>query len=78
MMTTGSPAPSRKSNPAEHPAAMEPLLTSKQAATVLAVSERTLWSMRTSGEIPFISIRSAVRFSPDDLHAWIMAHRCRR
>ena len=54
---------------------MPPLLTSKQAASMLAVSERMLWSMRASGEIPFIRIRRAVRFLVADLQGWIEGNR---
>lgn len=59
----------------EVPPAMTPLLTVKQAAELLGVSGRTLWSMYTSGEIPVIRIRRTVRFSVADLKAWIARHR---
>lgn len=47
------------------------LLTSRQAATALAICPRTLWSLKEKGEIPFLKVGGLVRFSPNDLLAWI-------
>jgi len=47
------------------------LLTAQQAAEVLAISPRKLWSMTASGEIPHLRIGRCVRYSVDDLKAWI-------
>ena len=47
------------------------LLKSRAAAEVLNVSERTLWSLDKSGEIPRINIGRAVRYDTADLYAWI-------
>ena len=47
------------------------LVTSSQAAKLLSISERTLFSLAVSGEIPRIRIGRAVRYSPDDLQRWI-------
>lgn len=57
------------------------LLTSKQAASLLAVGERTLWRWSRSGRAPApLKIgdgpRSAVRFRRSDLLEWI-ANGCR-
>lgn len=55
---------------------VEPLLmTTKQAAQALALSERTLWSLTDSGELPCIKMARAVRYSLDDLRAWIARNR---
>jgi hypothetical protein len=35
------------------------------------VSERKLWSLTKSGEIPCVRIDRAVRYDPADLRAWI-------
>ena len=58
------------------PTDFEPLLvTSRQAAAMLSVSERTLWSITASGRLPRIQLRRAVRYSVDDLRSYISAAR---
>lgn len=47
------------------------LLTEIEAARFLAISPRTLWSLRQSGEIPHLRIGRAVRYSRASLHDWI-------
>jgi excisionase family DNA binding protein len=46
------------------------LLTSRQAAQALQISERKLWSMKASGEIPHVLLGRSVRY-PADLQQWI-------
>lgn len=54
---------------------IEPLLVdSATAARILKVSPKTLFTMRTNGEIPFIRMRSgrqSIRFSVEELKKWI-------
>jgi excisionase family DNA binding protein len=51
---------------------MEPLLlTPSEAAKALSICERTLYALTKSGELPVIRIGRAVRYSPDDIKAWI-------
>ena len=47
------------------------LLTSRQAAEALQISERKLWSMKASGEIPHIRLGRSVRYPVSDLQRWI-------
>ena len=47
------------------------LLKPKEAASVLAVSERTLWTLTNDGSIPAVRIGRSVRYDPADLAAWI-------
>jgi len=47
------------------------LLTPRQAAQALQISERTLWSMKASGEIPHVLLRTSVRYPVADLQKWI-------
>ncbi len=47
------------------------LLTARQAARVLSISERTLWSLTKDGQIPAVRIGRAVRYDPEDLRRWI-------
>ena len=51
------------------------LLKSRDAARLLAVSERTLWALTKQGEIPAVRRGRIVRYDVDDLQAWI---RCRK
>ncbi len=51
------------------------LLTAKEAAGVLSISPRLLWSLTASGEIPCVRIRRAVRYDSDDLDKWIQEHK---
>jgi excisionase family DNA binding protein len=50
------------------------LLTPRQAAAALNISERTLATYSKSGLLPVVRIGSSVRYSPEDLRAWIREH----
>lgn len=47
------------------------LLPRREAAQVLSLSERTLWTFTKAGEIPSIRIGRSVRYSLADLRAWV-------
>ncbi len=48
----------------------------KQAANVLQISERTLWSFTTPrGSLPCVRIGKSVRYDPADLKAWINSNK---
>ena len=47
------------------------LLTAKNAAAYLAISERKLWDMTKTGEIPAVRLGRAVRYDRQDLDAFI-------
>jgi excisionase family DNA binding protein len=47
------------------------LLNAAEAAKVLAISPRTLWSLTDTGELPCVRIGRAVRYDPADLRALI-------
>lgn len=53
------------------------LVDARQAAQLLAVSERTLWSMtfRSKPGIPHVRCGRLVRYSVDDLNSWIESRR---
>lgn len=38
------------------------LLTTAEAADLLSISPRTLWTLRNSGEIDFVRVRKNIRF----------------
>ena len=47
------------------------LLTPRQAAQALQISERKLWGMKASGEIPHVLLGRSVRYPLCDLQQWI-------
>ncbi len=47
------------------------LLTPKEAATLLGISVRKLWSLTNSREIPCVRIGTAVRIDQGDLRRYI-------
>ncbi len=47
------------------------LLTPREAAKALSVSEKTLYRLTKAGAIPRVRIGAAVRYSVEDLQAWI-------
>lgn len=49
------------------------LLKPSEAATVLALSPRKLWSLTNAGEIRCVRIGRSVRYALADLQSWIEA-----
>lgn len=48
------------------------LLTGREAARMLSISERTLWGLTAAGEVRCVRIgRRLVRYDPADLREWI-------
>ncbi len=47
------------------------LLMGREAAKILSISERTLFTLTKAGEIPAVRIGRSVRYDPFDLGAWI-------
>lgn len=50
---------------------MDTLMTEKELATRLRVSRSTLWQLRTSNQIPFLTIRHSIRYDADQIQEWI-------
>jgi excisionase family DNA binding protein len=46
------------------------LFTRREAARMLAISERTLWTLTCRGELAAVRIGRAVRYSLEDLRAF--------
>ena len=70
----GRAGPARSDRQEASPAKL--LVNSLEAAKLLGVSERTLWELKRSGELPFVpmgngSQRDSVRYSVADLQAFI-------
>ena len=60
----------------ECPELTKPLLiTEPEAAQMLAISPRKLWSLRDKGEITYIRSGRSVRYDVSDLEAWIQNNR---
>jgi excisionase family DNA binding protein len=53
------------------PDAPKLLITAREAAAALAVSERTLWALTQHGEVPVVRIGRSVRYSTVALAQWI-------
>jgi excisionase family DNA binding protein len=47
------------------------LLTTRQAARSLNLSERTLYAITKRGDLPVVRIGKAVRYDPADIRVWI-------
>jgi excisionase family DNA binding protein len=54
------------------------LLTARQAAQALSVSERTLWQLSKDGRIPIVRIGRSVRYQVKDLERFIETARNRQ
>ena len=53
---------------------VEPLLlTGKQAARLLSISERSLFTLNKAGQLPAVHIGRSVRYDPADIRVWIDA-----
>jgi len=61
--------------PTPDTAALPRLLTPKEAASMLAISARSLWSLTASHEIPHVRFGRSVRYCVPDLLAWIDARK---
>lgn len=46
------------------------LVNTREAARMLCISERTLWTLTQEGRIPSLKIGRAVRYRVADLEAW--------
>ena len=58
--------------PAKEPSPEKPLISAREAASLLAISERTLWALSAPrGPIPAIRLGRSVRYSVDALRAWM-------
>ena len=53
------------------PAGVDPLLTYRQTAKVLAVTERTVWTLVHDGALPVVRFGRSVRIDPIDLREFI-------
>lgn len=47
------------------------LLTSVEAARVLAISQRTLWTLTEVGDVPCVRLGRVKRYAVDALREWV-------
>ncbi len=47
------------------------LMTPRETAKTLAISERTLWSLTQRGMVPSVRIGRSIRYDPRSLSTWI-------
>jgi excisionase family DNA binding protein len=52
-------------------AVMHPLFTYREAATVLGVTPRTVWTLVQAGTLPAVRFGRSVRIDPADLRRFI-------
>ena len=53
---------------------MEKLLDVNEASKFLELSPKTIYAYVCQKKIPYVKIRSSVRFRPSDLEAWVEKH----
>ena len=53
------------------------LVKAPQAAEMLAISQRLLWSLTNRGDVPCLRIGRSVRYDVTDLRSWIESKKCR-
>ena len=62
----------RGSAGADHASTLAPLaLRAREAARMLGISERALWTLTSSREIPHVRVGKAVLYPVDELKAWL-------
>lgn len=75
-INNGRPAsPGGTPSNADGPPPAKLLLSPRQAAEALSISERKLWSLTASGEIGCVRIGRMVRYAVQDLHSFIEKQR---
>jgi excisionase family DNA binding protein len=51
------------------------LVASREAAKLLGISERTLWTLTDEGDLPCVRIGRLVKYDPCDLQQWVTTHK---
>ena len=51
------------------------LMTARETAEALSISERKLWNLTNENEIPAIRIGRSVRYAIEDIQLWIETKR---
>lgn len=58
--------------PVRNIAPIDPMLIrAPEAAKLLNLSERTVWTLTKERKVPFVRIGRSIRYSPEALRAWI-------
>lgn len=48
-----------------------PLLTCREAAKLLGISDRKLWGLTKKGIVPMVKMDKTVRYRPEDLRKYV-------
>lgn len=65
-----APSTQTRQNP---PATPKGLLTAKQVAAEIGLSDKTVYRLARDGRIPYVRIQGSLRFRPADVKAWLEA-----
>jgi excisionase family DNA binding protein len=68
--TLAMPSLQTRQNP---PATPKGLLTAKQVAAEIGLSDKTVYRLARDGRIPYVRIQGSLRFRPADVKAWLEA-----
>jgi excisionase family DNA binding protein len=55
----------------ENQGSMKLLLSAREAAKAMSISERTLWTLTKEGKIPCVRIKKRVLYNLRELERWI-------
>lgn len=69
-----SPAASQPPDAVDQLLHSDRLLTAKEVARLLSISEKTVYSYVSKGLMPYYKIQSSVRFRAKDLSLWLSQH----
>jgi len=61
----------RSDNDPDHGTEVKPLLTYREVAEVLGVTDRTVWELVRKGELRNVKVGRSVRIDPADLRQFI-------
>ena len=69
-----SPAASQPPDAVDQLLYADRLLTAKEVARLLSISEKTVYTYVSKGLMPYYKIQSSVRFRAKDLSLWLSQH----
>ena len=52
------------------------LLTAREVAALLAISEKSVYAYASRQLIPYVRFQSNIRFRPEAIRRWIEEHEC--
>lgn len=55
----------------ENQGSIKLLVSARETAKALSISERTLWTLTKEGTIPCVRVKTRVLYNPRELERWI-------